>query len=214
MPSFYCMHCATQPLSSRVVCCPDLPFSLAAPLILARSSHASPTMQTDSGVSLEHAHRAHVASLASQLVPDALTSTDHLLSLALPSPSRPLTPLAIGHDERNIDFWDDRKVREWEKGASEVERWEMSKGQVEEVKRVRKDLADAVKDAQEFEATSLTAGASVRCREAGSADLPLVQTPGSSRPESRTISYSLEPTDQGGRRAWRHSTRAKSSRTC
>ncbi|BGO89961.1 hypothetical protein NBRC10512_001945 [Rhodotorula toruloides] len=116
-------------------------------------------MQTDSGVSLEHVHRAHVASLASQLVPDALTSTDHLLSLALPSPSRPLTPLAIGHDERNIDFWDDRKVREWEKGASEVERWEMSKGQVEEVKRVRKDLADAVKDAQEFEATSLTADA-------------------------------------------------------
>ncbi|KAK4331378.1 Proteophosphoglycan 5, partial [Rhodotorula toruloides] len=120
-------------------------------------SHASRTMQTDSDVPLEHAHRAYVASLASQLVPDALTTCDQLLSLALPSPSRPLTPLAIGHDERNIDFWDDRKVRECEKGASEVERWEMSKGQVEEVKRVRKDLADAVKEAQEVEETSLTA---------------------------------------------------------
>ncbi|BGP30450.1 hypothetical protein JCM10296v2_002205 [Rhodotorula toruloides] len=116
-------------------------------------------MQTDSDVPLEHEHRAYVASLTSQLVPDALTTCDQLLSLALPSPSRPLTPLAIGHDERNIDFWNDRKVREWEKGANEVERWEMKKGQVEEVKRVRKELADAVKEAQEVEEESLTADA-------------------------------------------------------
>jgi hypothetical protein len=118
----------------------------------------------------EHAHRAYVASLASQLVPDALASTDDLVSLALPPPSQPLTPFAIGHDERNIDFWDGRKVREWEKGVSEVERWEMSKGQVEEVKRVRKELEDAVKKAEEDEKASLTAGTLRLSREVDGAD--------------------------------------------
>ncbi|BGP23150.1 hypothetical protein JCM10295v2_002044 [Rhodotorula toruloides] len=115
-------------------------------------------MNIDSGVSLEHAHRAYVASLASQLVQDALTSADYLLALALPSHSQPLTPLAIGHDERNIEFWDDRKLHEWEKGAREIERWEMSKGQVEEIKRVRKELSDAVKEIREVDKTSLAAG--------------------------------------------------------
>lgn len=97
----------------------------------------------------EHAIRAHVRSLAVQLVPPSSPLLASLPTLLLPSPSRPLMPFIIDHDERNIDFWDARRVKEWEDERRRDERWEMTRAQVDELKRSRREWIEAVKNVKE-----------------------------------------------------------------
>ncbi|GAA5901295.1 hypothetical protein JCM8208_002328 [Rhodotorula glutinis] len=97
----------------------------------------------------EHAIRAHVRSLAVQLVPPSSPLLASLPTLLLPSPSRPLMPFIIDHDERNIDFWDARRVKEWEDERRRDELWEMTRAQVDELKRSRREWIEAVKNVKE-----------------------------------------------------------------
>lgn len=94
--------------------------------------------------------RAHIRSLVSRLVPP---SSPYLRSLFPAPPARPPSPLALGHDERNIDFWDARRVREWEEERATGDKWEMSREQVDDVKRCRKALADTTRRVREKDET-------------------------------------------------------------
>ncbi|GJN87137.1 hypothetical protein Rhopal_000082-T1 [Rhodotorula paludigena] len=94
--------------------------------------------------------RAHIRSLVSRLVPP---SSPYLRSLFPAPPARPRSPLALGHDERNIDFWDARRVREWEEERARGDKWEMSREQVDDVKRCRKALADTTRRVREEDQT-------------------------------------------------------------
>ncbi|GAA5834848.1 hypothetical protein JCM9279_007125 [Rhodotorula babjevae] len=97
----------------------------------------------------EHAIRAHTRSLAVHLVPPSSPILASLPTLLLPAPSRPLAPIPIDHDERNIDFWDARRVKEWEDERRRDELWEMTRTQVDELKRSRREWVEAVKYVKE-----------------------------------------------------------------
>lgn len=97
----------------------------------------------------EHAIRAHTRSLAVHLVPPSSPILASLPALLRPSPSRPLSPILIDHDERNIDFWDARRVKEWEDERRRDELWEMTRAQVDELKRSRREWVEAVKYVKE-----------------------------------------------------------------
>ncbi|GAA5976685.1 hypothetical protein JCM10908_005595 [Rhodotorula pacifica] len=102
----------------------------------------------------EAQHRAELALLVSRLVPRPRPAVNLLLARALPSASEAFTPLKIGHDERNIDFWDERKFRECLKRCEveQQEKLELTQQQVDMVKAVRKTFATACKDsAKELE---------------------------------------------------------------
>ncbi|GAA6049034.1 hypothetical protein JCM3770_005449 [Rhodotorula araucariae] len=92
----------------------------------------------------ENAHRAHVRALAAQLVPPS----SPLVAAVLARP-RPLTPLAPGHAERNLDFWDERRVGEWEAGRARDDKWEMTAAQVHELRRARSEYTETVKQVRD-----------------------------------------------------------------
>jgi hypothetical protein len=90
----------------------------------------------------EQAYRDYLRSIAVLLVPPSSPIISSLLATA--HASLDLAPLEIGHNERNIDFWDERKEgMHWEK--EKEEKWEMSREEVEGIKRERKEFMDRVK---------------------------------------------------------------------
>ncbi|GAA6021330.1 hypothetical protein JCM10207_002699 [Rhodosporidiobolus poonsookiae] len=95
------------------------------------------------------AYRAHLRSLATSLVPPSSSILTSLSSLALAPPA--LAPLPLAHNEHNLDFWDARRETEWDAQRREGERWEMTRAQVEEVKRMRKEWAEGKKRALDDE---------------------------------------------------------------
>jgi hypothetical protein len=90
----------------------------------------------------EQTYRDYLRSIAVLLVPPSSPVVSSILATA--HASLDLTPLEIGHHERNIDFWDERKAgMDWER--EKEEKWEMSREEVEGIKRERKEFMDRVK---------------------------------------------------------------------
>jgi hypothetical protein len=144
--------CATSP-SAEVVS----PSRFSSPLHLVPLAEMAsklvhpPPSSSSSAIEREREaqHRAELAALVSRVVPRPRPAVDLLLALARPSAASEsyLTPLRVGHNERNIDFWDERKLKDYLKRSDSEshDKLELKREQVDAVKATHKAFADACK---------------------------------------------------------------------
>ncbi|GAA5865334.1 hypothetical protein JCM3774_004941 [Rhodotorula dairenensis] len=93
----------------------------------------------------EAQHRAELALLLARVVPRPRPAVDLLVSLALPAASEPLGLLKIGHDERNLDFWDERKLAACVKRSELPDVLELTQKELDAVKAVGRAFVLAAK---------------------------------------------------------------------
>lgn len=119
----------------------------------------------------EAQHRAELALLVSRVVPQPRPAVDLLISRALPAAAEPLAAFGTGHDERSLDFWDERKLAGCVKHSEQRDILELTQNEVDEVKAVRRAFLLATKrPARELEQPELTGqceGRQAPCRKVG-----------------------------------------------